>query len=71
MTRKVREAISWCFVNNIKIIIKPLAKIGKPDVLIEIHREGRIQKGKETYRQDKKLHKKIEELYLHLHKTLR
>ena len=48
-----------------------MSKTGKPDALIEIHREGRIQKGKETYRQDKKLHKKIEELYLHLHKTLR
>ena len=71
MTRNVRDAISWCFKNDIKIIVKPLSKTGKPDALIEIHREGRIQKGKETYRQDKKLHKKIEELYLHLHKTLR
>ena len=71
MTRNVRQAISWCLKNDIKVIVKPLAKTGKPDAVIEIHREGRIQKGKETYRQDKKLHKKIGELYLHLHKKLR
>ena len=46
MTRNVREAMSWCFKNEIKIIIKPLSKTGKPDALIEIHREGRIQKEK-------------------------
>jgi len=71
MTLNVREAMSWCFKNDIKIIIKPLSKTGKPDAIIEIHREGKIQIGNETYRQDKILHKKIEELYLYLHKTLR
>jgi len=71
LVKETRKAISWCFKNNIKIIIKPLSKTGKPDAVIEIHREGSIQTGKEVYRQDKKLHNKIEELYLYLHKTLR
>ena len=71
MTRNVRGAISWCLKNDIKVIVKPLAKSGKPDVKLEIHREGRIQIGKETYRQDKKLGDKIQELYLYLYKTLR
>lgn len=71
MRRITREAISWCFKNDIKIVIKPLTKIGKPDAMLQIHREGRIQTGKEIYRQDKKLHKKIEELYIYLHNTFK
>ena len=71
MTRNIRKAISWCFKNNIKVIVKPLTKTRRPEVKLEIHRQGRIQIGNETYRQDKILHKKIEELYLYLHKTLR
>ena len=71
MRRITLEAISWCFKNDIKIVIKPLTKIGKPDAMLQIHREGRIQTGKEIYRQDKKLHKKIEELYIYLYNTLR
>ena len=71
MTRNIRTAISWCLKNNIKVIVKPLTKTRKPEVVLEIHREGRIQTGKETYRQDKKLGDKIQELYLYLHKTLR
>ena len=42
-----------------------------PDVMLEIHRQGKIQTGKEIYQQDKKLHKKIEELYIYLYKTLK
>tara|TARA_R110002096_G_scaffold130920_1_gene280552 strand:- start:27 stop:242 length:216 start_codon:yes stop_codon:yes gene_type:complete len=71
MTRNVRTAMSWCLKNDIKIIIKPLSKTGKPDALIEIHMQGKIQIGKEIYRQDKKLGHKIQELYLYLYKTLR
>ena len=71
MRRITREAISWCFKNDIKIVIKPLTKTGKPDAMLQIHREGRIQTGKEIYRQDKKLHKKIEELYIYLHNTFK
>ena len=71
MTRNIRTAISWCLKNDIKVIVKPLTKTRKPEVVLEIHREGRIQTGKETYRQDKKLGDKIQELYLYLHKTLR
>tara|TARA_B100000768_G_C11269749_1_gene372824 strand:- start:1521 stop:1730 length:210 start_codon:yes stop_codon:yes gene_type:complete len=68
MTKSVRTAMSWCFKNNIKVIIQPTQN--KRDVTIEIHRDHKIQKGKEIYKQDKKLYKKIEELYLHLYKTL-
>lgn len=71
MTRNVRAAISWCLKNDIKVIVKPLTITRRPEVKLEIHREGRIQIGKEIYRQDKKLGDKIQELYLHLHKTLR
>jgi len=71
MTRNVREAMSWCFKNDIKVIVKPLTKTRRPDVKLEIHREGRIQTGKEIYRQDKKLGDKIQELYLYLYDTLR
>jgi hypothetical protein len=71
MRRITREAISWCFKNDIKIVIKPLTKIGKPDAMLQIHREGRIQTGKEIYRQDKELHKKIEELYIYLYNTFK
>ena len=71
MHRTTRKAISWCFKNDIKIIIKPIAKTGKPDAMLEIHRQGRIQTGKEIYRQDKKLHNKIEELYIYLYNTFK
>jgi hypothetical protein len=71
MTRNVREAMSWCFKNDIKVIVKPLSRTRRPDVKLEIHREGRIQTGKEIYRQDKKLGDKIQELYLYLYDTLR
>ena len=71
MHRTTRKAISWCFKNDIKIVIKPLTKIGKPDAMLQIHREGRIQTGKEIYRQDKELHKKIEELYIYLYNTFK
>ena len=71
MHKTTRVAISWCFKNDIKIVIKPITKTGKPDAMLEIHREGRIQTGKEIYRQDKKLHKKIEELYIYLHNTFK
>jgi len=71
MTRNVREAMSWCFKNDIKVIVKPLSRTRRPDVKLEIHREGRIHTGKEIYRQDKKLGDKIQELYLYLYDTLR
>ena len=71
MTKKVRQAISWCFKNDIKVIVKPLTKTRRPDVKLEIHRQGRIQIGKEIYRQDKKVGDKIQELYLYLYDTLR
>ena len=71
MTRNVREAMSWCFKNDIKVIVKPLTRTRRPDVKLEIHREGRIQTGKEIYRQDKKLADKISQLYLYLYDTLR
>ena len=71
MTKNVRAAFSWCFENDIKIIVKPLTKTRNPEVQLEIHRQGKIQKGKEKYRQDKKLADKIQELYLYLYKTLR
>ena len=71
MTRNVREAISWCLKNDIKVIVKPLTTKRKPEVQLQIHRQGKIQIGNETYKQDKKLGDKIQELYLHLYKTLR
>lgn len=71
MTRNVRDAISWCLKNDIKVVVKPLTRTRRPEVKLEIHREGRIQIGNETYRQDKKLGDKIQELYLYLYKTLR
>ena len=71
MHKTTRKALSWCFKNDIKVVIKPITKTGKPDAMLEIHRQGRIQTGKEIYRQDKKLHKKIEELYIYLYNTLR
>ena len=71
MHKTTRKAISWCFKNDIKVVIKPITKTGKPDVMLEIHRQGRIQTGKEIYTQDKKLHKQIEELYIYLYNTLR
>jgi len=71
MHKNTRKAISWCFKNDIKIVIKPLTKTRKPEVLLEIHRQDRIQTGKEIYQQDKKLHKKIEELYIYLYNTFK
>lgn len=71
MKKTVRIAMSWCFKNDIKVIVKPLAKTRKPQVKLEIHREGHIQLGKEIYRQEKELSNKIQELYLYLYKTLR
>ena len=71
MHKTTRKALSWCFKNDIKVIIKPIAKTGKPDAMLEIHRQGKIQTGKEIYQQDKKLHKKIQELYIYLYKTLK
>ena len=69
MTKKNRDAISWCFKNNIKIIIKPINL--KREVILEIHRNNKIQKGKEIYKQDKNLYIKIQEIYLYLYKTLK
>jgi len=71
MTRIVRDAISWCLKNDIKVIVKPLTRTRRPEVKLEIHRDGRRQIGKEIYKQDKKLGDKIQELYLYLYKTLR
>ena len=71
MHKTTRKALSWCFKNDIKVVIKPITKTGKPDAMLEIHRQGRIQTGKEIYRQDKKLHKKIEELYIYLYNTFK
>jgi hypothetical protein len=69
--RRTQIAMSWCFKNNIKVIVKPLTRTRRPDVKLEIHREGKIQTGKEIYRQDKKLADKISQLYLYLYETLR
>jgi hypothetical protein len=71
MTRNVREAMSWCFKNDIKVIVKPLTNKRKPEVKLQIHRLGNIQIGKEIYKQDEKLSIKIQELYLYLYNTLR
>ena len=71
MTRNVRAAISWCFKNDIKVIVKPLTTKIKPEVQLQIHRQAKIQIGNETYKQDKKLGDKIQELYLYLYNTLR
>jgi|TARA_R110000787_G_scaffold152211_1_gene265995 hypothetical protein len=69
MHRTTRVAISWCFKNDIKIIVKPLTKTRNPDVKLEIHILDKIQIGEEIYRQDLNLYNKIEELYLYLYNT--
>lgn len=71
MIKPTRKAISWCLKNDIKVIVKPQASTRKAEVLLEVHRQGKVQVGKEVYQQDKKLHKKIEELYIYLYKTLK
>ena len=63
--------MSWCFANDIKLVVKPLSISRKSKVVIEIHREGKIQKGKEIYRQEKELTDKIQELYIYLYNTLK
>ena len=54
MTRNVREAISWCLKNNIKVIVKPLTTKRKPEVQLQIHRQGKIQTGNSSNNKNKK-----------------
>ncbi|QDP58872.1 MAG: hypothetical protein Unbinned5607contig1000_20 [Prokaryotic dsDNA virus sp.] len=57
--------MSWCFKNDIKVMVMPTRQGKNPPVKLEIHLKGKIIKGKHIYKQDEDLSLKIYEIYKH------
>jgi len=59
------KEMSWCFENDIKVVVVPLRKGKNPPVKLEIHVADKIIKGKHIYSQNEALSLKIFEIYVY------
>ena len=69
------DAMSYCISQNVIIFPKPLGDprgVKRPECKIVVHYRGKPIHGKETYKQNADMYRKIQELYVHYyHKLIR
>lgn len=63
------EAMSWCFANNYKVMVMPIATGKKPKVTLNIVKGKKIiKKGTKLYEQNKELYLHINNIYVYLYR---